>query len=163
VNRLTVHHQGAVFRDPAQAPARLRSMQAYHQGREKRFVDIAYHLVIDPAGRVYEGRPTWAAGETRTDYDPAGHLLVCLLGDFERQRPGEAQLEALVDVLAWGAARFDADPGTIAGHRDHARTSCPGRHLHALIADGTVARRVAERLAAGGATLAGECPGLRGE
>jgi hypothetical protein len=146
IERLTVHHQGVRFTDSRRAPARLGTMQQFHQSAEKGFNDIAYHFVVDPDGNVYQGRPVWAGGETETDYDPSGHLLVCLLGDFETQSPKPPQLDALVSVLAWAADTFEVSPKTIEGHRDHAHTTCPGKHLHALITDGTIEKRVEERL-----------------
>lgn len=146
LEKLTVHHQGVTFTDSRKAPARLKTMQRYHQGAEKGFKDIAYHFVIDPAGNLYQGRPVWAAGETETDYDPRGHLLVCLLGDFETQTPEPAQIDALVHVLAYASETFDVSPETIEGHRDHAHTTCPGKNLHALIKDGTIAKRVSSLL-----------------
>ncbi len=146
LQKLTIHHQGVTFTDARKAPARLKSMQRFHKSPERGFTDISYHFIIDPDGNVYQGRPPWAAGETKTDYDPSGHLLVCLLGDFETQTPTPPQLDALVRVLGWGAETFDISPATIEGHRDHARTTCPGKNLHALIADGTLRKRVEQLL-----------------
>ncbi|MCP4680186.1 MAG: hypothetical protein GY854_32765 [Deltaproteobacteria bacterium] len=158
IARITVHHQGVVFKDAKRAPARLKTMQRYHQGEKKGFVDISYHFVVDPDGNIYEGRPTWARGETRTDYDTTGHLLVCLLGDFDKQEPAEAQVIALADVLAWASGAFHVDAEMIAGHKDHARTLCPGKNLHRLIADGTLRRKVDALLEAGGVERVSNCP-----
>jgi hypothetical protein len=145
IERMTVHHTAELLEDPSQAPARLRRHQRYHQD-EKGWPDIAYHFVIDSAGRVFEGRPLWASGDTATMYDPTGHLLVCCEADFDRQSPTGAQLESLVSMLAWGAVEFGVDPDTIKGHRDYAATSCPGGNLAALIDDGTIEALVRARL-----------------
>jgi len=133
IRKLTVHHQGVVFEDNSRAPRRLLSMQRYHQGPDKNFADIAYHYVIDLEGNIFEGRPTWAAGETETDYDPTGHLLVCLLGNFEEQTPTTKQIDVLVSLLAWASKEFEVPITSIEGHRDHAHTLCPGKNLHRLI------------------------------
>lgn len=142
VSKVTIHHQGAVFTDSRRAAARMRTMQAYHQSARQKFVDIAYHFVIDPDGNVYEGRPTWAAGETRTDYDPRGHLLVGLLGNFEEQQPTARQLDTLARMSAWAADEFGVAPTEVRGHRDYARTLCPGKSLERLIRNGSIAARV---------------------
>ncbi len=150
ISKLTIHHSGVRFTNSRKAPGRMTIMQGFHQGPAKGFADVAYHFVIDPAGNIYEGRPTWAAGETKTDYDPRTHLLVCVLGNYEEQMLGDVQLAALVDLLAWAAGEFNVAPSTIEGHRDHAHTDCPGKNIHELILDGTIRRRVVETLAAGG-------------
>ena len=136
IEKLTVHHQGVKFDNAKRAPTRLKTMQRFHQSPKKAFKDIAYHFVIDPKGHIYQGRPYWAAGETETDYDPKGHFLVCLMGDFDKQEPAAEQVDALVTLLAWAAESFQVTPDTIESHRDHAHTNCPGKRLHALIKDG---------------------------
>jgi hypothetical protein len=98
-----------------------------------------------------------AVPDTATNYDPKGHFTVMCEGNFEEQRPSRAQVDSLVNVLAWASARFDVAPRTIAGHRDHADTACPGSKLQRLIARGEIRRRVKERLAAGGAELLELC------
>ncbi len=152
VERITVHHTAARLDDNTAAPGRLRGYQRFHQ--DSGFVDLAYHLSIDGNGNVYEGRDPTIAGETFTDYDPAGHFLVVLDGNFDRQQVPAAQLEALADVVAWATAELGADLATVGGHRDYAATSCPGRALHAALTDGTLARLAGQRLAAGGVDLA---------
>jgi hypothetical protein len=153
IRRITVHHSAVVLTDNRLAPDRLRDHQAAHQSRG--WPDIAYHLLIDRNGNVYEGRPRWAVGDTATNYDPRGHLQVMCEGHFGRQRPSPAQVSALVDVLAWGVDRYGAGVRTIRGHLDHADTACPGAHLYGRL--GEVRRRVRERLAAGGVGFAELC------
>jgi hypothetical protein len=76
------------------APARLRDHQAYHQGQG--WADLAYHFAIDRDGNVYEARPYSAPGDTFTNYDPAGHFLPVLEGDYREQEPTDRQLESWV-------------------------------------------------------------------
>ena len=140
VDRLTIHHTGVALTDPRTAPARMRGHQRYHQRHG--FTDIAYHLVIDGTGNVYEGRDRGQPGETFTDYDPTGHLLVTLEGNFDEQPLPGAQLDALVAVMAWACRHYGIAPDAILSHRDWASTSCPGAAAHGVIADGTLARRV---------------------
>jgi N-acetylmuramoyl-L-alanine amidase len=153
IRRITVHHSAVALRDNRVAPARLRSHQAAHQGRG--WADIAYHLLIDRNGNVYAGRPRWAVGDTSTNYDPRGHLLVMCEGNFQEQRPSAAQVRALVQVLAWGVERYDVPVRSIRGHLEYADTACPGRALQRRL--GEVHRRVRERLTAGGVRLVDLC------
>lgn len=148
IRQLTVHHSGAPLLDGRRAPDRIRSAQHYHQ-RVKGWPDIAYHFLVDGEGNVYEGRSLDARGDSHTRYDTSGHFLVCVVGDYDRQAIGAASLEALARLLAWAAVRFKVSPTTIRGHRELTATSCPGRHLQAQIANGTLRGRV-ERLVAGG-------------
>jgi hypothetical protein len=147
IKHLTVHHSGAPLRDNRRAPDRIRSAQLSHQGRG--WPELAYHFLIDGEGPLYQGRPLEARGDTHTRYDTTGHFLVCVVGDYDRQPLKPVQLASLIRILAWGASRFAVSPGTIRGHRELARTSCPGKHLQALIADGSLRRQV-EQLLAGG-------------
>lgn len=150
VQRLTVHHSARALRDNRYAPARLRAHQRYHLSLG--WPDIAYHFLIDRHGNTYKGRPSWARGDTSTDYDPTGHLLVMCEGNFSRQPLGPLQVRGLVLVLAWACNEFDVDPATIRGHRDFASTACPGADLHRLIESGRLEHRVRKRLRKGGVT-----------
>jgi hypothetical protein len=151
IERLTVHHTAVELLDNRDAPGRLRGHQRFHL--DQGWPDIAYHFAIDRAGNVYEARPYAAPGDTFTDYDPAGHFLPVLEGDFDKQEPTEPQIESLVLLLAWAVAEFDVAATTVGGHRDYAATSCPGDHVHALIVDGSIERRVADRFESGGVEL----------
>jgi hypothetical protein len=155
IKRLTVHHSAVLLTDNRDAPAHFRAHQRAHQARG--WADIAYHVLVDRNGNVYEGRPMWAVPDTATNYDPRGHFTVMCEGNFQEQRPSTEQVQALVDVLAWAAQRFDAAPRTIAGHMDHAATACPGLALQRRISRGEIGRRVKERIAAGGVRLLEVC------
>ena len=130
ISQITLHHSAVVLRDNRKAPAQLRSFQADHQARG--WPDIAYHLLIDRRGNLYQGRPAWAVGDTNTSYDPSGHLLVLALGNFQVQEISAAQLNMTVNVLAWACTRYGIEP---ARHprapllREHA---VPGRPVPAL-------------------------------
>jgi hypothetical protein len=153
IRRITVHHSAVVLRDNRLAPDRLRDHQAAHQSRG--WPDIAYHLLIDRNGNVYQGRARWAAGDTATNYDPRGHLSVMCEGHFGEQRPSEAQVRSLVDVLAWAVERYGVRVRTIRGHLDYADTACPGARLYRRL--GEIRRRVREQVAAGGVRLTELC------
>jgi hypothetical protein len=153
IRRITVHHSAVVLRDNRKAPERLRGHQAAHQGRG--WPDIAYHLLIDRNGNVYEGRPRWAVGDTATEYDPRGHLQVMCEGHFGEQSPSAAQVGALVGVLSAQAAHYGMGIRSIRGHSDYADTACPGSSLYGRLPG--IRRRVRERLAGGGVQLVELC------
>jgi hypothetical protein len=145
LERLTLHHTAARLDSHADAPARARSHQAFHQGEG--FADLAYHFLVDTAGTILEGRSVAFAGETFTEYDPAGHFLVCCEGNYDLQDPTDDQLASVADLFAWAVRTHSVEPETLGGHRDYAATSCPGDLLYPLLAEGRLAAMVAERLA----------------
>jgi len=132
IDALTIHHAGD--QTAARGPERYRSWQASHMDRG--WGDLAYHYIIGVDGTVYEGRDTRYEGDTGTNYDPNGHFLVVVEGNFDIDAPTQSQLDSLVSVLAWAATQFDVSPSTIAGHRDYASTACPGGNLYPYIASG---------------------------
>ena len=148
VERLTVHHSALRLDRNADAPAQLRSLQAEHLRNQ--WSDIAYHWLLDREGNVYAGRDPATVGDTFTPYDPTGHFLVCLLGQYDEQPVTAPQLAALAQVLAWATVGFGVGTDTIAGHGDHEPTTpCPGRRVVALLEDGSLVRRVEAHLAEG--------------
>jgi hypothetical protein len=141
IDEITIHHTAVLLEDNKLAPARLRQHQQFHQSRG--WPDLAYHFMIDAEGNVYEGRPITAVGDTGTDYDPTGHLLICCEGNFDEQDIPDAQYEALVAMVAWGSLRYGVEPSDVRGHRDLAATSCPGNDLYRRLENGTLAGDIA--------------------
>lgn len=125
ITRITIHHTASLLEDNSDAPGRMREHQAYHQ-QDLGWPDLAYHYIVDRNGHIYEGRPVWAVGDTSTNYDPTGHLLICCEGEFNSQLPSEPQLASTVGLIAWGSSKFGVGLDTVFGHRDVASTSCPG-------------------------------------
>jgi hypothetical protein len=148
IQRITLHHQGERWEAGKDVEAYLRRLQQWSR-LSKRWADIPYHYVIAPDGRIYAARPLALAGDTNTDYQPQGHALVMVLGNFEEVQPNERQLQAVVDLMAGLAGQHGLGADAIASHRDFSsQTVCPGRHLYAYIENGWIQREVAKRLAA---------------
>jgi len=150
IERLTVHHAGS--QDGVNGPPQFRGWQGWHMGGQD-WPDIAYHLLIGIDGTVYEGRDPAFRGDTGTTYNTTGHFLVVVEGNFEMERPTEAQIASLEAVLAWAAENYGVSPSTIAGHGDYAATSCPGRNLESKIHSGELRQRVETIIAQGGVEL----------
>ena len=152
IKYITLHHQGESYPPGTDPIAYLRHLQTWSR-ETKHWLDIPYHYIIDLDGHIYEGRKIEYAGDTNTEYDPKGHALIEVVGNFEEVQPNAAQLDAVVDLMAMLAKKYKVAPATIHGHKDYsAITVCPGENLYRYLADGTIQRRVAERLATGGAT-----------
>jgi hypothetical protein len=95
------------------------------------WADIPYHYYVAVDGAVGEGREWRYAGDTNTEYNPVGHLLVVVEGNFETDTlttPQRRTLDALIPALA---GHFHIPGSMLGGHRDFADTQCPGRTLYA--------------------------------
>ncbi len=146
ITHITLHHGGVAFargRDPRQY---LRDLQSWSRAT-KGWIDLPYHYAIDLDGKIYEGRRLDFAGDTNTEYDPAGHALIEVIGNYEEIEPNERQLEAIVNLMAALAREYRVPVERIRGHRDwSAQTVCPGRHLYRYLQEGYFQREVQKRL-----------------
>ncbi|WP_396882156.1 N-acetylmuramoyl-L-alanine amidase [Mycolicibacterium sp. CBMA 334] len=156
INRMTLHHTAVVLGDNRHAPSRLRQHQRFHQN-DRGWIDIAYHVGVDRNGNIYELRSPELAGDTATNYDPAGHFLVLCEGDFDQESVSEAQLNGAATAFAWAAQQFHLASGTLGGHRDFADTACPGVNLYAHLTSGDLHTRIDALLAAGPVDLQRLC------
>ena len=119
-------------------PATARFGNALPRLPERNWWDVPYHFLLDLDGRVFEGRDWRYMGETNTTYDPGGHFLISIIGNYERQEPTPAQLDAIADLMAWALREFDLPLDRIGGHYHYASTGCPGQHLRRRLEDGTL-------------------------
>lgn len=129
LTRLTVHHQGEYWKAGADVPAYLRRLQSWSR-QARGWVDIPYHYIVAPDGQVYAARPVTIAGDTNTNYDPRGHLLVMLLGNFEEQEPTPEQWRSTVQLIAQLLREHRIDAASIGAHRHFASTACPGANFY---------------------------------
>ena len=140
--RLTVHHQGVgpfherTFDATIDA---LRSIQADHQDH-RGWVDIGYHFVIDPAGRVWEGRPVQFVGaHAGNSAANKGNVGILLLGHFDDQELNADQRSALDKLLGALRKEWQIDRDNVLTHDEVRRqigkggTECPGKHLREFV------------------------------
>ena len=134
VNKITLHHEGGspvTFTDTRSACARLEQIRQTHT-RDRGWADIGYHYVIDRAGRVYQGRDPRYQGAHVAETNPH-NLGVMILGNFEDQRPSDAQVQSLGRFIATLARTYRLPRTAIYTHRELKPTACPGRHLQTHI------------------------------
>jgi hypothetical protein len=126
VQTLTVHHSGEPVAQPDPI-AHIRGIY-YTQAVTKDWGDIGYQLLIDAAGRIYEG--TYSDGDRIPVFGPstdanglpamvngshvlgfnAGNVGVCVLGNFMLAPPTAAAVRSLTLVLALLAKATRLDP-----------------------------------------------------
>jgi hypothetical protein len=149
ITHITLHHSGSPqpLRPEDDVVAKLQRLQAWGE-TDRNWWDVPYHFLIGLDGTIYEGRDWHYMGETNTTYDPHGHLLISVVGNYNVQETTPAQLEAIADLMAWAAAAFHVPLDRIGGHYDYADTTCPGLYLRRYLEDGSFLHAVEARLRA---------------
>ncbi len=130
VARLTVHHDGmppVALRGQSDAARRIESIRSSHVNA-RGFADIGYHYIIDPTGRVWEGRPSWKQGAHVKDQNEH-NLGVLVLGNFELQRPTPQALASLDQFLGVLMQRHRVPLSRVFTHREIGQSECPGANL----------------------------------
>jgi hypothetical protein len=157
--QITLHHEGVYFDGSRSAPDYLRHVQRWSVTHRK-WPDIPYHFLIDLVGRIYEGRPLDARGDTNTSYDLRDHALIALIGKYDQgeQQPSRPQIDSIIALMGWISDTYTIAPNLIFGHRDFIplndkgeyidprsgeKITCPGDNLYRYLADGTIQRGVA--------------------
>lgn len=146
--RMTIHHSAiprAHADTDAEAVEIVRRIQREHREREQ-YDDIAYNFLIDPSGRVIEGRGAEVQGSHAGRHQNAGNVGISLLGQFERESPTRAQEDAVARLggfLAYAYGIDTAPDSFLSGHRDlpGAQTQCPGRNAYSKLPAWRVAIR----------------------
>ena len=137
INRVTLHHSGTKFDSLSEeaTAGQLRSIQRYHQASNG-WADIAYHYVIDPAGRIWEGRDLrWQGAHAGNHELNLGNIGVCILGDYEVQRMSHAQTTSLYRLLQSLRDEHGVPKNAFYTHREireanhFGSTLCPGHEL----------------------------------
>jgi len=149
ISKITIHHGGVDVAEEKDSYEYMRNLQRFSMN-QKKWIDIPYHFCIDLQGNIFEARPIKFPGDTNTEYNPDGHALICVIGNYENQKIKPQQLEAVIKLSAWLAAEYRLGPQSISGHKDlSSMTVCPGEDLYKYIQDGTIQDRVSEILKQG--------------
>lgn len=130
IRRITVHHEGWTpvwFDDTRATSQRLESIRSSHLQR-LHAGDIGYHLVIDRAGRIWQGRNLQYQGAHVRDHNEM-NVGVMVLGNFDLQKPTDPQITSLRNVLAGLMRQYHIPIGAVFTHQELNVTSCPGKTL----------------------------------
>jgi hypothetical protein len=122
VTKIVVHHTGTP-NDITDYSGLTRGI--YTNELNNGYIDIAYNWLIDPRGRIYEGR--WAqnypaghahTGERNGQNVQGAHALyfnentigIGLMGDYTAVSPTNAMVASLLTMLTWKCARWGIPP-----------------------------------------------------
>jgi len=133
ISRITVHHDGM---DPffstsrADATDRIELIRRSHVN--KGWADIGYHYVIDPGGRIYQGRPIALQGAHVKDNNEH-NLGVMMLGNYDRQSPTPAASAALAAFVRAQMTHYRVVHTRVYTHQELRPTACPGTSLQSYM------------------------------
>ena len=138
---ITIHHSvhpDAASTDGslASSAAAIRRIQDVHMNNEG-YGDVGYHFLIDPSGRIFQGRDLRWRGAHAGGLGGAnnyGNIGICLIGNFEVERPTQKALDSMHALVAHWSDRFDIPPSRVAQHSDWKNTACPGEFLRRELA-----------------------------
>ena len=141
IRHITIHHTASPQKEKITIEKKMQSLQNFSQsesrlasGKHKPvWADVPYHYYIAVDGQIAEGRDIRYAGDTNTDYDPSGHALIVLEGNFENELPTIKQLESLRELVNWLSVNYEIPVSEIKAHNDYAATACPGINLKKLL------------------------------
>lgn len=120
--KITLHHSGGNLT--------IKEMQDLHIDTNK-WLDIGYHYVIDKEGKVYQGRPVQRIGAHVQGFN-VGNVGICLVGNFQQEKPTPMQLEMTESLCAWVCWVYEISVSNIYKHSDLVPTLCPGKNLASI-------------------------------
>ncbi len=142
LTKITIHHT-ASRQTTKPLAEKLKNLQKFSQERsaladgriKEPWADIPYHYYLTADGTIAEAREVQYVGDSNTPYDPTGHVLIVLEGNFNVEEVTPAQYQSLVRLTQACAQRWNISADQISGHRDNASSACPGDNLYALLPD----------------------------
>uniref|UniRef100_A0A671LHD9 Peptidoglycan-recognition protein SC2-like n=2 Tax=Sinocyclocheilus anshuiensis TaxID=1608454 RepID=A0A671LHD9_9TELE len=124
-----IHHTALRNCDSISQLAHIQHMHMQERG----FDDIGYNFLISGDGMVYEGRGWGIVGAHAKEHN-FNSVGIAFMGNFNDEMPSSASLSALLRLLHIGVLHGHVRPNVVlVGHRDVAKTECPGEYLYALL------------------------------
>jgi len=127
---IVIHHSATVSGDAAKFDA---------EHRAKGWDELGYHFVIgngtDTADGLVEVGSRWpkqkhgAHAKTPDNrYNDFG-IGICLVGNFDRDRPTANQMRSCAKLVAYMMKAYHIPASSVLGHKDTKPTDCPGAHM----------------------------------
>lgn len=127
ITSVSIHHSATLTKSNADVPKHLLSYQKYHQ--QQGWMDIAYHFIVDLEGQVFQGRSLDCKGDTFTNYDPTGHLIIMVDGNYNEQELSDDSWKSILHLVQWGMQTYNIPLERIFYHQQLANTECPGKSV----------------------------------
>lgn len=123
IKRVVIHHSATLS---TAAGSNAQSYAKYHV-ENRGWPGIGYHAVIDPDGTINETNKLTTVCYHVENHN-TGSVGVCLSGNFDVEKPTQAQINSLV----WYIKGINSAVGRkleIDEHNDFQNKSCPGANL----------------------------------
>ena len=101
---------------------------------------VGYHFVIGNGTNTGDGQievtPRWpiqkwgAHAKTLDNRFNEYGIGICLVGNFDQERPTPAQMKSLATLVAYLMQTYHIPSQNVLGHRDTKPTDCPGRWMN---------------------------------
>lgn len=133
VNRITIHHSAVIsssVRSKADAARMLTSIRNGHLAQG--WADIGYHYIIDPTGRIWEGRNVRFQGAHVRENNEHNLGIMCM-GNFDVERPSSETLSTLDTFVADRMRAYNVPINRVFTHQEIKPTECPGRNLQSYM------------------------------
>jgi len=101
---------------------------------------VGYHFVIGNGTETGDGQvevtPRWpmqkwgAHAKTLDNRFNEHGIGICLVGNFDVERPSPKQMQNLSRLVAFLMQTYHIPPQNVVGHRDTKPTDCPGRYVN---------------------------------
>lgn len=128
---IVIHHSAT----PAGGAARFD-----REHREKGWDELGYDFVIGNGTDTGDGQievgSRWvkqkvgAHAKTADNWYNEHGIGICLVGNFDGDRPTAAQMRSVAKLVAFMMKTYHIPADRVIGHGDTKPTECPGRHLH---------------------------------
>jgi hypothetical protein len=161
---IVIHHSAT----PAGGAARFD-----REHREKGWDELGYDFVIgngtDTGDGVVEVGSRWvkqkvgAHAKTPDNWYNEHGIGICLVGNFDADRPTPAQMRSVAKLVAFMMKTYRIPADRVIGHGDTKPTDCPGAHMHVaevrrmatqmLVAEGVSVEESPTRTASSGELL----------
>lgn len=120
---IIIHHS-AVSRK--KNPEQFKAIDDFH--KSKGWGMIGYHYVIEPDGKIKEGRPVGSVGaHCKQKYMNYRSIGIMLTGNFDEEEPTQAQMDQLVNLVVRLKKEYKISAKRVKPHRLYANyKTCPG-------------------------------------
>jgi hypothetical protein len=121
--------------------------------KDKGWDELGYHFVVGNGTQSADGQievgPRWPkqkwgahAKTPNNEFNERG-IGICLVGNFDVERPTPAQVRSLTRLVTYLMKTYNISPRDVIGHGETKPTDCPGRYMNVA----AIRRAVAQALA----------------
>lgn len=131
IDTIVVHHSftpKALDVDKTIQSISRNHQERLHQPQSRTGLYVAYHYIIGKKGKMVHTRMDDEIGYHASNWPINERSIgICLLGQFDTEKPDPEQMWALRDLIKAIKAKYVIS--TVAGHRKYSTKTCPGNNV----------------------------------